>query len=203
MESSTPSFTQPVFTGLQPFPLINLTRSAQLQHTHANLNRPVFNLNNAARLHLSLASTQDLATQDTLKTSEQLQSDCLASPHLLEMATSLDQPSRSTDRLRLTILPTNCAQARNDTMDVQPLQLQALPNELLHNIFERLDLEDVLAMRQTCKIMSRVGVDHFGSEVPLVPRRDKFRARDCKAPVVSFPHEIALLRYRPPDSPRL
>ena len=60
-------------------------------------------------------------------------------------------------------------------MDVQPLQLQALPNELLHNIFERLDLEDVLTMRQTCKIMSRVGV-HFGSEVPLVPRRDKFRA---------------------------
>lgn len=92
------------------------------------------------------------------------------------MAADLDQLNRSTDRPRPTILSTHCAQARDDTKEAQPLQLQALPNELLHNVFERLDLKEVLVMRRTCKIMARVGLDHFGSEVLLVPHRNKFRA---------------------------
>jgi hypothetical protein len=61
-------------------------------------------------------------------------------------------------------------------MDVNPVRLLALPPELLHNIFGYLGTEDVLVMRQTCKIMARCGIDHFGTEVPLVPHRDKLHA---------------------------
>ena len=150
-------------------------RSAQ-QHTHADLHQPIFNLNNAMCPNLSLASTRDLATRDTLKISEQLQSNCLASPHVFKMAANLDQLSKSTDRLRLAILPTHRAPSRDDTKEHQPLQLHALPTELLHNVFEWLDISGVLAMRWTCKVMAQIGLYHFGSEVPLIPHRDKFRA---------------------------
>jgi hypothetical protein len=92
------------------------------------------------------------------------------------MAANLDQLSRSTDQLRLAILPTPQAPVRDDTMEVQPLQLQMLPAELLHSIFEWLDIADVLVMRRTCEMMARIGLDHFGSEVALIVHRDKFRA---------------------------
>jgi hypothetical protein len=92
------------------------------------------------------------------------------------MAANLDQLSRSTDQLRLAILPTPQAPVRDDTMEVQPLQLQMLPAELLHSIFEWLDIADVLVMRRTCEMMARIGLDHFGSKVALIVHRDKFRA---------------------------
>jgi hypothetical protein len=92
------------------------------------------------------------------------------------MAANVDQLSKSIDRLRLPTLPTYRAPIQDNTTEVQPLRLHALPTELLHNVFERLDLEDVLMMRHTCTIMARIGLHHFGSEVPLVTRRDKFRA---------------------------
>lgn len=69
----------------------------------------------------------------------------------------------------------------------RPLQLHALPTELLHNVFELLEIVNVLAMRRTCRIMALVGLDHFGSEVPLAPHKDKFRALTeiAKHPVLS------------------
>jgi hypothetical protein len=51
-----------------------------------------------------------------------------------------------------------------------------LPAELLHEIFSRLSLEDVLAARKTCSTLAAIGVDHFGDEMPLVYHRDKFSA---------------------------
>jgi hypothetical protein len=92
------------------------------------------------------------------------------------MAANLDQLSKSIDRLSLPTLPTHRPAFQVDTMETQPLQLQSLSAELLHNVFERLDLEDVLMMRRTCTIMAQIGVYHFGSEVPLVTHRDRFRA---------------------------
>jgi hypothetical protein len=92
------------------------------------------------------------------------------------MAANVDQLSKSIDRLRLPTLPTYRAPIQDNTTEVQPLRLHALPTELLHNVFERLDIMGVLAMRRTCKIMARIGLHHFGSEVPLIMHKDKFRA---------------------------
>jgi hypothetical protein len=51
-----------------------------------------------------------------------------------------------------------------------------LPAELLHTIFAYLDVKDVLAARKTCSVLVSVGIDYFGSEMPLVYHREKFTA---------------------------
>jgi hypothetical protein len=43
-----------------------------------------------------------------------------------------------------------------------------LPAELLHTIFAYLDVKDVLPARKTCSVLVSVGIDYFGSEMPLV-----------------------------------
>lgn len=53
---------------------------------------------------------------------------------------------------------------------------QTLPPELLHLIFSKLSIEDVLALRTSCSIFASVGLDYFEDEIPLVFHRDKFRA---------------------------
>lgn len=65
--------------------------------------------------------------------------------------------------------------------------LQQLPPELWHHIFDYLPLGDILALRRTCIFLASVGLDHFGTEVPLVYHRDKFRALTeiAKHPVLS------------------
>lgn len=65
--------------------------------------------------------------------------------------------------------------------------LQNLPPELLHNIFECLHEEDVPVARATYTIMASVGLDHFGTEIPLVFHRQKFRTLTeiAKHPVFS------------------
>lgn len=55
-------------------------------------------------------------------------------------------------------------------------ELLDLPTELLHVIFSSLTIEDVLAARRTCLALASVGIDHMGTEVPLVYHRDKFKA---------------------------
>lgn len=54
--------------------------------------------------------------------------------------------------------------------------LTALPPELLHNIFECLQLRDVRSARLSCCLLARIGLDHFNDQVPLVFTRDKFTA---------------------------
>jgi hypothetical protein len=51
-----------------------------------------------------------------------------------------------------------------------------LPAELLHEIFSRLSLANVLAAHKTCSTLAAIGVDHFGDEMPLVYHREKFSA---------------------------
>jgi hypothetical protein len=92
------------------------------------------------------------------------------------MAANSNQFSMSIKRFEPPILPTHRAPFQYDAMKAQPLQLHALPTELLHNVFARLDVVGVLAMRRTCKIMAQIGLYHFGNEIPLIPHRDKFRA---------------------------
>ena len=53
---------------------------------------------------------------------------------------------------------------------------QTLPPELLHVIFSKLSIEDILALRTSCSIFASVGLDYFEDEIPLVFHRDKFRA---------------------------
>lgn len=58
-----------------------------------------------------------------------------------------------------------------------PSILQNLTPALLHNIFECFNEEDVPAARATCTIMASVGLDHFGTEIPLVFHRQKAQKR--------------------------
>jgi hypothetical protein len=50
--------------------------------------------------------------------------------------------------------------------------LEVLAPELLHQIFEYLPLGDVLALRRTCITLASVGLDYFGTEIPLVSHHD-------------------------------
>ena len=54
--------------------------------------------------------------------------------------------------------------------------LTSLPAELLHTILCGLDTASVLKTRLTCRLLSVLGLDHFGDKIPLVFHRDKFRA---------------------------
>ncbi|GAB7331703.1 hypothetical protein MBLNU13_g03684t1 [Cladosporium sp. NU13] len=53
---------------------------------------------------------------------------------------------------------------------------QTLPPELLHVIFSKLSIEDILALRTSCSVLASVGLDHLEDEIPLVFHRDKFKA---------------------------
>jgi hypothetical protein len=54
--------------------------------------------------------------------------------------------------------------------------LISLPVELLHNVLFDLDTASVLSARLTCRVLSVLGLDHSGDEIPLIFHRDKFRA---------------------------
>jgi hypothetical protein len=53
--------------------------------------------------------------------------------------------------------------------------LKSLPPELLHNILSNLDPTSLLNTRLTCHLLSILGLDHFGDEIPLVFHRAKLR----------------------------
>lgn len=53
---------------------------------------------------------------------------------------------------------------------------QTLPPELLHVIFSKLSIEDILALRTSCSVLASVGLDHLEDEIPSVFHRDKFKA---------------------------
>jgi hypothetical protein len=78
---------------------------------------------------------------------------------------------------------------------VRPL-LQTLPTELIHLIFDQLPLQDVLTARKTCSTLADLGIDHFGDQVPLVYRRDKFRALGEIAEHPSISKRMRSLFYR-------
>lgn len=65
--------------------------------------------------------------------------------------------------------------------------LTSLPAELLHNILSSLDTASLSNVRLTCRLLSVLGLDHFGDEIPLVLHRDKFRnlTRIATHPVLS------------------
>jgi hypothetical protein len=68
---------------------------------------------------------------------------------------------------------------RKDTIKLEPMahsMLISLPVELLHNVLFDLDTASVLSARLTCRVLSVLGLDHSGDEIPLIFHRDKFRA---------------------------
>lgn len=68
---------------------------------------------------------------------------------------------------------------RKHTKKLEPMAhslLTSLPAELLHTILSDLDTVSVLNARLTCRLLSVLGLDHFGDEIPLVFHRNKFRA---------------------------
>lgn len=54
--------------------------------------------------------------------------------------------------------------------------LKSLPPELLHTILSNLDTASLLSTRLACRLLSILGLDHFGDEIPLVFHRDKLNA---------------------------
>lgn len=75
----------------------------------------------------------------------------------------------------------------SDTQRLPRSALEGLAPELLHHIFHYLPLRDVLALRQTCITLASIGLDHLGTEIPLVSHIDKFRVliENAKHPVLS------------------
>jgi hypothetical protein len=84
---------------------------------------------------------------------------------------------------------------RPKIMPLRPSPLTALPVELVHNIFRAMDTASVLSTRLTCHFLSKIGLDHFGDEVPLVFHRDKFRALTEIAAHPVLSKRIASLYY--------
>ncbi|KAK5119599.1 hypothetical protein LTR85_007428 [Meristemomyces frigidus] len=66
--------------------------------------------------------------------------------------------------------------ARRFLRDKSPAQclLTTLPSELLHCVFESLDVHDVVAARATCSVLAAIGIEYMLEEVPLVYKRDRF-----------------------------
>jgi hypothetical protein len=72
-------------------------------------------------------------------------------------------------------------------MSSKQSSLSSLPVEILHNIFRKMDTTSMTNTRLTCRLLYKIGLDHFGDEIPLVFHRHKFRALTAiaKHPVLS------------------
>ena len=51
-----------------------------------------------------------------------------------------------------------------------------LPSEILHNIMSHMSSRDVKALRRTYTALASIGLEHLGTEIPLISHRASFRA---------------------------